>query len=72
MVGYLNYRDIRPFDYAPLGAKLVAEPLRDEVRAKAEQLAVEAARQIEFVRMSRAFRKEEHAQSVRATDWLGL
>jgi hypothetical protein len=61
MAGYLGYRGIRLFDYARW-----AEPLREEIRANAEQLAAEAGLDIEFIRKLKAFRKEERVQQILA------
>ena len=61
MAGYLSYRDIRLFDYAHW-----AEPLRDEIRVNAEQLATAAGIEIEFVRKLKAFRKEDRVQEILA------
>ena len=54
MAGYLSYHNIRLFDYPRW-----AEPLRDELRNHAEQLASEAGIEIEFIRRHKAFRKED-------------
>ena len=61
MAGYLSYRSIRLFDYV-----CSAEPLREEIRANAEQLAAEAELEIEFIRKLKAFRKEDRVQSILA------
>jgi len=45
MGGYLGSREIRLFDFPRW-----AEPLREEVRGNAEQLATDAGVQIEFIR----------------------
>jgi hypothetical protein len=61
MGGYLSYHQIRLFDYAHW-----AEPRREEIRVNAEQLAAEAGIQIEFIRKSKAFRKEDRIQQILA------
>ena len=61
MAGFLSYRDIRLFDYARW-----AEPLRDELRAHAEQCAVQAGLNIEFIRSHKAFRKEQRIKDILA------
>lgn len=61
MGGYLSYHQIRLFDYAHW-----AESLREEIRVNAEQLAAEAGIQIEFIRKSKAFRKEDRIQQILA------
>ena len=62
MAGYLNAHEIRLFDYPHW-----AEPLRDELRHHAEQLAAEAGLEIEFIRCHKAFRKEDRIQAILAT-----
>jgi len=59
MAGYLSYHKIRLFDYP-----LWAEPLRDELRNHAEQLALEAGIEIEFIRCHKAFRKEDRIKAI--------
>jgi hypothetical protein len=59
MAGYLSYNKFRLFDYARW-----AEPLRDELRKHAEQVASEAALNIEFIRSSKAFRKEQRIKEI--------
>ncbi len=58
MAGYLSYHKIQLFDYPRW-----AEPLRDELRNHAEQLASEAGIEIEFIRRHKAFRKEDRIKS---------
>ncbi len=58
MAGYLSYHKIRLFDYPKW-----AEPLRDELRAHAEELASEAGIEIEFIRRQKAFRKEDRIKA---------
>jgi len=59
MTSYLKAHDIRVFDYARF-----AEPLRDQIRANAEQLAHAHGIEIEFVRRPDAFRKEDRIRQV--------
>ncbi len=59
MAGYLSYNKLRLFDYARW-----AEPLRDELRNHAEQIASEASLNIEFIRSSKAFRKEQRIKEI--------
>jgi hypothetical protein len=59
MAGYLSYHKIRLFDYPRW-----AEPLRDELRNHAEQLASEAGIEIEFIRRHKAFRKEDRIKAI--------
>jgi hypothetical protein len=61
MGGYLSYHKIRLFDYARW-----AEPLREEIRVNAERIAAAAGLQIEFIRKSKAFRKEDRIQQILA------
>lgn len=58
MEGYLRARSVRLFDYPRW-----AEPLRDELRAHAEQVAQAAGLEIEFIRR-RDFRKEERVKQI--------
>lgn len=60
MTSYLKAHGVRIFDYARW-----AEPLRDEIRANAEQLASEHGVEIELVRRA-DFRKEERIKEVLA------
>ncbi len=59
MENFLSYRNIRLFDYAKW-----AEPLRDELRRHAERVAADAGLEIEFVRKSKGFRKEERIKAI--------
>lgn len=62
MTAFLSARGIRCFDFA----RTFAEPLRDTIRANAEQLAQEHGLTIEFIRKLKAFRKEDRIQAVLA------
>jgi hypothetical protein len=55
----LNRRRIRIFDFTQF-----TQPLRDQIRANAEQLAHEHAITIEFIRKIDAFRKEDRIQEI--------
>ena len=59
MASHLSYHKIRLFDY-PRWAEL----LRDELRNHAEQLAIEAGIEIEFIRRHKAFRKEDRIKAI--------
>jgi hypothetical protein len=59
MESYLYAHDIRIFDYQKF-----AEPLRNELRENAERLAREQDLEIEFIRSTRSFRKEERIQEI--------
>ena len=59
MAGYLSYHNIRLFDYPRW-----AEPPRDKLRDHAEQLAIEAGIEIEFIRRHKAFRKEDRIKAI--------
>ncbi len=61
MAGFLSARDIRLFDYPRW-----AEPLRNELRHHAEDLAAEAGLKVEFIQNHSAFRKEERIQAILA------
>ncbi len=61
MERFLGNRGIRLFDYPHW-----AEPLRDELRRNAEQLAFEAGLEIEFIRRLKAFRKETRIKEILA------
>jgi hypothetical protein len=61
MAGFLGSHNIRLFDYA-----LWAAPLREELRANAEQVAAEAGLKVEFIRHFKAFRKEDRIQAILA------
>jgi len=54
MASYLRSHNIRLFDYPRF-----AEPLRDEIRQNAEQVAKDNNVEIEFIRSKGAFRKED-------------
>jgi len=59
MTGYLYARHIRIFDSAQW-----AQPLRETLRANAEQLAAENRLEIEFIRRPKSFRKEDKIHQV--------
>lgn len=59
MERHLRCREIRLFDYTRW-----AEPLRDEIRANAEQRAREAGLEIEFIRRRKDFRKEDRVKRI--------
>ena len=59
MTSFLNARAIRIFDYARF-----AEPLRDEIRLNAEQLAKGNNLEIEFIKKAKSFRKEARIKEV--------
>jgi len=59
MTAYLYAHQIRIFDYPQF-----AQALRDEIRTHTEALAQENRLQIEFIRSSKAFRKEDRIQQV--------
>lgn len=61
MAGFLNYNHIRLFDYPRF-----AEPLRDELRDNAEQVARENSLEIEFIR-KKNFRKEDRIRDILKT-----
>lgn len=61
MATYLRIRGIRLFDYPR-----AMEPLREELRAHAEQLAAAHGLVIEFIRAVGAFRKEDQIQAILA------
>jgi len=61
MTGFLKARGIRIFDYFEF-----TKPLKDRIRANAEQLAGEAGLEIEFIRKHKSFRKEERIQQILA------
>lgn len=61
MASHLSYHKIRLFDFPRW-----AEPLRDELRMHAEQLAIKAGIEIEFIRRHKAFRKEDRIQVILA------
>ena len=59
MAGYLSARGTRLFDYARW-----AEPLRDELRAHAEQVAEAHGLTIEFIARIDEFRKEKRIKAI--------
>lgn len=59
MTRYLYAQGIRIFDYPEF-----VSPLRDEIRANAEAIAKENGVEIEFIRKSQGFRKEDRIQSI--------
>ncbi len=59
MATYLRSHGIRLFDYPRF-----AEPLREEIRHNAERLAREHGLEIEFIRATHAFRKEERIRAI--------
>jgi hypothetical protein len=63
MTHYLYQHDIRIFDYA----QQFAAPMRERIRANAEAIARENALEIEFIRQSKSFRKEDRIQEVLRT-----
>jgi len=62
MERYLASQGIMFFDYATQ----FAEPLRDEIRSNAERVASEAGIEIEFIRKTHSFRKEDRIQGILA------
>ena len=61
MTAILNAKKIRIFDYPRF-----AEPFRDAIRAHAEAAGDDAGVQIEFIRKSTSFRKEDRIQQILA------
>ncbi len=59
MATYLRSHGIRLFDYPRF-----AEPLREEIRHNAERLAREQGLEIEFIRSTHAFRKEDRIRAI--------
>lgn len=59
MTGYLYAHQIRIFEYAQW-----AQPLRETLRKNAERLAAENGLEIEFIRRSKSFRKEDKIHQV--------
>ncbi|HEY5371227.1 MAG TPA: hypothetical protein VIJ75_19765, partial [Hanamia sp.] len=53
MTGYLNKNNILVFDYTKF-----ADPLREKIRINAEQLATKNNLTIEFIRSSKARKKD--------------
>src|SRR3989304_6463252 len=62
MAAHLRSKGILIFDYPRF-----AEPLRDEIRENAERLAQENGLEIEYIRSSHAFRKEDRIQAILAS-----
>ena len=62
MTAYLNERKVRIFDYPRF-----AEPLRDQIRSNAEELAQKHGLEIEFIRKMDSFRKEDRIQEILKT-----
>ena len=62
MAAHLRSKHIRIFDYPRF-----AEPLREEIRENAERLAKGHGIEIEYIRSSHAFRKEDRIQAILAT-----
>jgi hypothetical protein len=59
MTGYLYRHKIRIFDYTRF-----SEPLRDAIRANAQAIAREHNLEIEFIRKSKSFRKEDRIRKI--------
>ena len=59
MTKYLYEQGIRIFDYPQF-----TQPLRDMIRANAQQVAKENGLEIEFIRKQAAFRKEDRVQQI--------
>jgi hypothetical protein len=62
MTKYLYINEIRIFDY-----KEFAQPLRDVLRANAETIAKQKGLEIEFIRKSKSFRKEDRIREILET-----
>ena len=62
MTGFLYRYGIRIFDY-----KELAQPLRDIIRVNAETIARENGLEIEFIRKSKSFRKEDRIRRILET-----
>ena len=62
MTGYLYAHNIRIFDYP-----MFAKPLRDTIRANAEAVAKEHHLEIEFIRKSKQFRKQDRIRKILET-----
>lgn len=60
MTAYISSLGIRVFDYA----KKFAEPLREEIRNNAENIAKQSGVTIEFIRKIKSFRKDERIKSI--------
>jgi hypothetical protein len=63
MTKYLYVNSIRIFDYTAG----FAEPLRDTIRTNAEAVAKEHGLEIEFIRKSKSFRKEDRIRKILET-----
>ena len=59
MTKYLYDHNLRIFNYGQF-----AVSLRDEIRQRAEAIAAENQVEIEFIRKSQAFRKEDRIQTI--------
>jgi len=59
MTAFLNSKGIRIFDFAKF-----AEPMRETIRQNAERVASENNVEIEFIRKTNAFRKEERISEI--------
>lgn len=59
MTAFLRTRNIRIFDYPRF-----AEPLRDQIRTNAEEVAQKHGLRIEFIRKMDSFRKEDRIQEI--------
>jgi hypothetical protein len=59
MTAFLNANHIRIFDYPEFASKL-----RDQIRENAELIAKENSLEIEFIRKTQAFRKEDRIQKI--------
>jgi len=59
MTDYFYKHQLRIFDYPKW-----AEPLRQELRQNLERIAAENAREIEFVRSRKSFRKEDRVKQI--------
>jgi DNA-binding transcriptional ArsR family regulator len=59
MAAYLHANNIRIFDYPKH-----VEPMRDELRENAERIAAESVVDIEFIRSTKAFRKEDRIKDI--------
>jgi hypothetical protein len=62
MTKYLYRQGIRIFDYTDF-----AQPLRKQIRANAHAIADESCLEIELIRKSKAFRKEDRIQKILQT-----
>ena len=60
MASYLGYHKIQLSDHPRW-----AEPLRDQLRDRADQLASEAGIEIEFIRRHKAFRKDDRVKAIK-------